>query len=518
VTVAFLRLPLFFCAVLLLAGCGSRDDDADSGRQVSLEPAESARIQGQVMSFCGSCHGLPQPDSFPRDAWYDEIELAYRLFHESGRRDLNPPPMSDVVRWYRTEAPQALSLRKNVESESPLKFRRQLIALGADNIASTVSMQPGVSHLQWSEAAGQEDSGSLLLCDMSRNGLFRLHSAGDGMQVVQLQDARNPAHVTVTDLDADGDSDYLLSEMGSFLPQDHDRGRLVWLRKPGGAVHTLVDNVGRIVDARVGDFDGDADLDVIVAVFGWRKTGQLLFLEQTGLVAGVPQFESRQLDDRHGAIHVPTADLDNDGDLDFVVLFSQEHETIEAFLNRGDATFERQIIFLAGSPSYGSSGIELVDLDGDSDLDVLYSNGDTLDSTLLKPYHSVQWLENTGSFPFERHLIGWLPGASRAVSTDLDSDGDLDVVASAWIPGQPEPVSPRDDGLYATLVWYEQQANAKYACHVLAEGKGGGYMAIAPVDLNVDGHMDIITGHFSFQNQPEAAWIDVFWGQPLGGQ
>ena len=28
------------------------------------------------------------------------------------------------------------------------------------------------------------------------------------------------------------------------------------------------------------------------------------------------------------------------------------------------------------------------------------TNGDSMDSQLLRPYHGVQWLENRGSYPF----------------------------------------------------------------------------------------------------------------------
>ncbi|MBI1314669.1 hypothetical protein GC176_25530 [bacterium] len=505
-------------SLALLTGCGSDNAPTDNGGRVSLEPAEAARLQTEVMTFCGGCHGPPQPDSFPRDAWYHEIELAYRLFAESGRQDLTPPPMADIVRWYRSQAPEKLTLRKDVETPSPIRFRRQSISEFTGPSDDLPSRGPGVSYFLISNpiAGSTRTDGTILFCDMSRNGVFALTRESSLLSVDQVATAQNPVHLEQTDLNADGKPDYLLCEMGSFLPEDHDRGRLLWLNGLDAGVskqQTLVDHVGRVVDARPGDFDGDGDLDVIVAVFGWRKTGQLLYLEQMEVKAGIPQFRSRQLDDRHGAIHLPTVDLDADGDLDFVVLFSQEHETVEAFLNRGDGTFERQIVYLTGSPSYGSSGIELVDFDNDGDTDVLYTNGDTLDSSLLKPYHSVQWLENQGNFPFEHHHIGWLPGAYRAVTADIDADGDLDVVVCAWVPEKAEPPSPRDGGKYATLVWYEQQSDDRFACHVLQTATGEGYMTVAIGKLNTDGAPDIVAGRFAPTRTTKASGLDVFWNQ-----
>src|SRR5262249_60292151 len=118
-------------------------------------------------------------------------------------------------------------------------------------------------------------------------------------------------------------------------------------------------------------------------------------------------------------------DLDGDGRLYFVALISQEHEAVVAFLNDGGGEFHRETIFSANEPAFGSSGIQLVDLDGDGDVDVLYTNGDTFDSFYPKPYHSIRWLENCGTFPFVDHLLTAMPGVHRALARALDGGGEL---------------------------------------------------------------------------------------------
>ena len=69
---------------------------------------------------------------------------------------------------------------------------------------------------------------------------------------------------------------------------------------------------------------------------------------------------------------------------------------------QGQGQFRTETIFQAPDPAYGSSCIDLVDLDQDGDLDLLYTNGDTMDSFELRPSHSVQWLENQGRFRSSR--------------------------------------------------------------------------------------------------------------------
>src|SRR5262249_48833937 len=153
---------------------------------------------------------------------------------------------------------------------------------------------------------------------------------------------------------------------------------------------------------------------------------------------------------------VPTVDLDGDGRLDFVALISQEHETVVAFLNDGSGGFRRENIFSANEPAFGSSGIALVDLDGDRDVHVLYTDGDALDTFSPKPYHSIRWLESCGTFPFVDHLLTAMPGAHRALAGDLDGDGDLDVVACSLLPRH--MLGSQESAAFDSLLWLEQES------------------------------------------------------------
>jgi hypothetical protein len=255
-----------------------------------------------------------------------------------------------------------------------------------------------------------------------------------------------------------------------------------------------------VADARAADFDGDGDLDVVAAVFGWRKVGEILLLVNETADHASPRFTPFQLDPRPGAIHVPVTDLDRDGRPDFVALISQQFETIVAFLGDGRGEFRRETIWTASHPNWGSTGIQLLDFDRDGDLDILFSNGDSLDDLVVKPYHGVGWLENRGSFPFVYHRLTDLYGCNAARAGDLDGDGDLDVVASVFLPFV-RPGMP-NAGLVESVIWLEQVAPGRFERWSI-ETTSCQHPTLDLGDFDGDGDLDIVLGNMTMAKRPE---------------
>ena len=141
-----------------------------------------------------------------------------------------------------------------------------------------------------------------------------------------------------------------------------------------------------------------------------------------------------------------------------------------------------------------------MDFDGDGDLDVLVTNGDMLDDFLLKPYHGIRWLENKGGLRFLEHPLANLPGVHRALAADLDGDGDLDIVAGAYVRFKVGNGPPRSRPDLASLVWLEQEKPGQWKRHTLEQGAH--HLTLDVADYDKDGDMDIVVGDFAIEGAP----------------
>ncbi len=481
----------------------------DDSPPVALDKATESRI----VAFCGDCHAMPRPESFPRDAWHDKVRKGYDFYVESGRNDLDPPPVYLAAAYYRFRAPEQLVFPEPEEAETELRvaFTVERLPLDLD-----LHVPPAISHLRWAQIEVDE-APVLLACDMRHGGVTAVDLRDRQRRPEVLARLDNPCHVEPCDLDGDQAIDLIVADLGSFFPDDHDRGRVVWLRREesGRSFEAVVvaSGLGRVCDARPADFDADGDLDLIVAEFGWHKTGSIVLLKNVAGPGRRPRFKPEELDPRPGAIHVPVDDFNHDGRLDFMALVSQEYESVDAFLGQGDGRFVVQNLWTGPDLTFGSSGIELLDVDQDGDTDVLYTNGDAFDNNYASPTHGVQWLENLGGLQFAYHRLTDMPGVHRALAGDVDLDGDLDVVASAFLPHQLLPPSLAARPL-ASILCLEQTSPGVFVRHTLETGFPH-YAALETADFDDDGDLDFAVGPHMVRALEMPHWLAVWWNQAI---
>ena len=504
---------------LLISGCGKSSTAPDSTKKPTAAEARAGRaeaenlllverVRPQVEAFCGDCHAMPRPASSARSEWVEEVNQGFVLYGESGRSDLEIPSYEDVLKFFQLQASESVSFPDSILDlpACPISFRREEVRFRS-------SRPPGLTNVRWLDL-GVTKGAALVYCDVNTGAVMAHWPGSDGGTTARLATLLQPVHTEPCDLDADGWMDLVVADIGEFNANDSDLGRVIWLRHipetDDFETIVLMEGIARVADVQPGDFDGDGDTDLLVGIFGWRKTGSITMLINQGVdEQGRIQFEEREIDPRHGASNVLPCDFNRDGKLDFIALLSQEHEVVELFLNQGDATFKSQRIWTAPDPAYGSSGIELVDLDLDGDLDVLYTNGDSFDRG-PKPHHSVQWLENQGDFPFVHHHLCYMPGVLNATAGDFDGDGDLDIVAASLLAS---PIRDQFKNANTSSVVLLLQESPGVFKPTQLEQSNQLHMSIATADFNGDGKLDFATGNYVRDAEGDLPDLVVYWNQ-----
>ena len=284
----------------------------------------------------------------------------------------------------------------------------------------------------------------VLYCEAQENSVRWIRQSPRGVFTEQViaTDILAPAHVWTGDVNGSGRLDVLVASMGQISPNNDRIGSVVVLEnldnqhfKP----HVLIDHIARANDVRGANLAGHMDkrLDLVVGQFGYAQ-GETRWMENKGNW----QFESHIVNTQSGCVNTPVADFDGDGRPDFAALISQEWEEVHWFHNLGNGQFKDMLAWGSTNEDYGSSGLEVADLDRDGKPDLIYTNGDGFDYVLhgSRPWHGIQWLENRGT-GFAYHHIGDLPGAYGPCAADLNGDGYTDLVAVSCFTDWSNPES-----------------------------------------------------------------------------
>jgi hypothetical protein len=325
-------------------------------------------------------------------------------------------------------------------------------------------------------------------CDVLNNKVFwiRQFPAGLYTEYVLADSIPAPSHVQAIDFNKDGNLDLIVSSLGMLFPSNDKIGAIYILENDGKMRFTKHLIVDKI--ARCSDVRaGDLNGDGLLDLVAVE------FGYDDGETRwlenlGNWKFKSHILQSLSGGINCELVDLDNDGHLDIITLISQEWEEIYLFVNNGKGEFEPILLYGSTNEDFGSSSISLVDLDQDGKIDILYTNGDAFDyiPPRPRPWHGVNWLENKGNHKFEFHRIANFGGAYGARAVDINHDGHLDIIAVSAFNLWENPNAQ-------SIIWLENDGKMNFIPHDIANSPTH-LLCLSLGDFNNDGEIDVVTG------------------------
>ncbi|MFK7742550.1 MAG: FG-GAP repeat domain-containing protein [Planctomycetota bacterium] len=269
-----------------------------------------------------------------------------------------------------------------------------------------------------------------------------------------------PGTSTFVDVDGDGWIDILsIGLNGSYLLRNVTNGGTTAVFADVTTTSLPPGTVGQLV--ATADLDGDGDVDVVFgdssgAVYVLANDGGGVFSRLTN--TGLPTL---------GALPYGAAgDEDGDGDQDLLLTTAAGTPTV-LYRNIGQASFTNANYILPATVLNAA----FEDLDGDGDADLLAANHEDF---LLQPYR------NDGAGQFVAQTAAQLnssSGEGAPVLTDLDGDGDRDVVVDGSMLF-----------LAAGPLAYVSMQESAVTNTVTTEG-------LVAADINGDGIVDLAVGN-----------------------
>ena len=446
---------------------------------------------------CASCHALPSPSLLDKKTWNQHVlpQMAELMFVDSYYNPFNASgPLGDmpssrvapenlfpyekwekIVKYYLATAPQKPLERKETLSPVHTGLNYFLTRFLYDKIKHPVTTLVYFDTTGKKIFFGDGNAEKIFMTDASFNST-------DSMQV----------GVGVTDIHLNKNEAAVIT-MGILKPSDARLGRLELIVK-GKKNTILIDSLQRPVQASYADLNGDDKTDIIICEFGFRQ-GCLAWFENKGR----NKYKKHLLKNLPGATRTEVYDFNKDGRPDIAALMAQGDEGVFIYYNEGNGKFREDRV-LQFPPSYGSNYFQLFDFNGDGFKDIITTNGDNGDySIILKPYHGIRIFYNNGSNRFEENKFLPVYGAQKAIPADYDNDGDIDIASISFFPDYEK--HPEE-----SFIYWENSGDNNYKRYTFDGFANGRWITMDAADFDMDGDTDILLGNafFSLGNVPQS--------------
>jgi len=221
------------------------------------------------------------------------------------------------------------------------------------------------------------------------------------------------------------------------------------------------------------DLDGDGDMDVISASFGDNKVAWYENLDGQGNFGEQIIINEYIVD----PLNVFPADFDNDGDLDIVCnsFNNVGNPDVVWFKNLdGQGTFGQPIEITYDA--FGAIDVYSSDLDNDGDMDVLSAS---------KEDNKIAWYENLdgqGTFGEQQILTTNALSARTVYAGDINGDGNIDVISSSLSDGE--------------VIWFKNNGNGNFEIEQVISNTVGAVLSVYAEDMDGDGDMDVLSASY----------------------
>jgi len=364
--------------------------------------------------------------------------------------------VSGEIGWYKNEGNGSFSSDYNLIAED----------VGAESVYA--GDPDGDSNMDVLSKSSEEEIAWYLNSDGSFSGNKKMNVPGGSEDLYYA------------DIDGDGTRDVLSSsrdKVSWYKISDEPDATFSWSNEK--IVAEDVDNAESIYPA---DLDGDSDLDVLSAERGTNKISAYENKGEEGFTELVITTEANE------ARSVHAADFYGDGDPDVVAASSGDDKVAlhENQISEGDGFNEPDILTSREKSLENLSSVHAVDLTGDDAKDILSASyvgfeGDGRDK--------IVWYENfgDGSFSKQKVITNNANGARTVHASDLDVDGDKDIVFGSSRISQ----GPGKD----QVAWIENEGGELFSDKKLiaSDPEVSGVFSVHTADIDGDIFSDVLS-------------------------